>query len=189
MTTFVDYQTAVIDKCTEFVGVRERGRNAGPEVAAFLETVGLGTGNAWCAAFVYAIHKWAAESLGANTECPRSGSAVALWLKARRANLLTFRPDQVKTGLIYPQPGDVFVRVRRGRAQDVDVVTNEALRFRDRRRKGHTGIVTGMDEHGVVHTIEGNTNSAGSAEGDGVYRKAVDLDMPELVGFIRPFAG
>lgn len=34
----------------------------------------------------------------------------------------------------------------------------------------HTGIVTGFDDT-YVYTIEGNTNTNGSAEGDGVYRK------------------
>ncbi len=35
----------------------------------------------------------------------------------------------------------------------------------------HTGIVTGVFENGVLHTIEGNTNSNGSREGTAVLRK------------------
>lgn len=36
--------------------------------------------------------------------------------------------------------------------------------------QGHTGFVTAVNGE-WVDTIEGNTNSAGSREGDGVYRK------------------
>ena len=37
-------------------------------------------------------------------------------------------------------------------------------------RLGHIGIVTGFDGKNI-YTIEGNTNAAGSREGQGVYRK------------------
>ncbi len=53
--------------------------------------------------------------------------------------------------------------------------------------KGHTGLVERMDGY-AIHTIEGNTNAAGSREGDGVYRKVrqlsaitagfIDYDLP-----------
>jgi uncharacterized protein YijF (DUF1287 family) len=36
----------------------------------------------------------------------------------------------------------------------------------------HIGIAVGEpDEDGMVYVVEGNTNNAGSREGDGVYRK------------------
>ena len=36
----------------------------------------------------------------------------------------------------------------------------------------HVGIAVGpVDANGFVPTVEGNTNAAGSREGDGVYRK------------------
>ena len=36
---------------------------------------------------------------------------------------------------------------------------------------GHVGIVEGVQANGSIVTIEGNTNGAGSREGDGTYRK------------------
>lgn len=53
----------------------------------------------------------------------------------------------------YPQPGDVF-----------------GIYFPSKGRIAHVGFI---DEWGSsrVKTVEGNTNSAGSREGDGVYRK------------------
>jgi hypothetical protein len=42
--------------------------------------------------------------------------------------------------------------------------------YESKRRVAHVGLITG-ETRGHYETIEGNTNSAGSNEGDGVYRK------------------
>ncbi len=42
--------------------------------------------------------------------------------------------------------------------------------FKDKGRIAHVGLVE-RQQHDWIYTIEGNTNSAGSREGDGVYRK------------------
>jgi hypothetical protein len=47
--------------------------------------------------------------------------------------------------------------------------------------QGHTGIVVAVDAVGF-HTIEGNTNAAGSREGDGVYRKTHKWSDAEIIG-------
>lgn len=46
----------------------------------------------------------------------------------------------------------------------------------------HTGIVTGVFPNGVLHTIEGNTNSNGSREGTSVLRKT--RNVSQMKGFI-----
>lgn len=46
----------------------------------------------------------------------------------------------------------------------------------------HTGIVTGVFPNGLLHTIEGNTNSNGSREGTAVLRKI--RYTADMVGFI-----
>lgn len=63
-------------------------------------------------------------------------------------------PDWVKGG-------------RRGRAHPADVF---GIYFPCKGRVAHTGIVEATGKT-FVTTIEGNTNAAGSREGDGVYRK------------------
>ena len=45
----------------------------------------------------------------------------------------------------------------------------------------HTGIVTGVLANGVLHTIEGNTNSNGSREGTMVLRKV--RNVKDMLGF------
>jgi hypothetical protein len=47
----------------------------------------------------------------------------------------------------------------------------------------HTGIVTGIFSNGVLHTIEGNTNSNGSREGTSVLRKT--RYAKDMIGFIK----
>lgn len=56
---------------------------------------------------------------------------------------------------------------------------------------GHTGIVVDIDEKsGTIKTVEGNTNEAGSREGEGVYLKTRrylnESKNFRLKGFIHP---
>ena len=45
----------------------------------------------------------------------------------------------------------------------------------------HTGIVTGVFDDGILHTIEGNTNNNGSREGTSVLRKI--RNTKDIFGF------
>lgn len=49
----------------------------------------------------------------------------------------------------------------------------------------HTGIVAGFDND-FIHTIEGNTNDSGSAEGDGVYAKIRRRNDDYIQGYGYP---
>ena len=55
--------------------------------------------------------------------------------------------------------------------------------------QGHCAIVIAVDSEGF-HTIEGNTNAAGSREGDGVYQKLhrwnYTTDIVRTVGWFDP---
>jgi hypothetical protein len=50
----------------------------------------------------------------------------------------------------------------------------------------HTGIVIGYDDTNVT-AIEGNTNTNGSAEGDGVYQKVRARRSPYVYGYGIPY--
>ena len=50
-------------------------------------------------------------------------------------------------------------------------------------RISHTGIVEAVQKDGSIITIEGNTNTSGSAQGDGVYRM---VRRANIVGYGRP---
>jgi hypothetical protein len=151
--------------------VREVGRNAGPDVERYQRAVGLPKGSPWCAAFV----SWCYMASKGLTKAPGwcSGSAVSLYQTAGRS----------KTAVrVTPLDADFQSKVKAGmvwsRAQDAEAAT--AAR-KGVWCQGHTGIVVKVDSLGF-HTIEGNTNAAGSREGDGVYCKLHKWSDAEIVG-------
>jgi hypothetical protein len=127
--------------------VRETSRNSGPEVDAYLRSVGLGPGFAWCTAFVHWCFDQGSAVCALDNPCPRTAGALALWDKHIGASLALVpgEADEV-------QPGDVFV-----------IDHGHGL--------GHVGFIEGRKDDGSWWTIEGNTNPGGSREGDGVYRR------------------
>lgn len=127
------------------VGDRETSRNSGPEVDAFLASVGLGPGYPWCAAFVYFCFREAAASVRAPNPCPRTAGALRLW------DLCT--PQADLTQFVSPDAGSVFV-----------IDHGHGL--------GHVGFVEELLDDGTLRTIEGNTAPTGTREGDGVYRRS-----------------
>lgn len=132
------------------VGIKEQpsGSNWGSKVSEYLKVAGYNDPEPWCAAFVYYCFNKAALHLEIKNPLPKTG----------------YCPDLYK-GINYhlssndiPQCGDVFFVPG----------TNRLV---------HTGIVTSYKD-GFVGTIEGNTNSGGGREGEGVYsrqRKAKTL--------------
>lgn len=137
-------RTAVVALYHKQIGVREAtGHNDGPKVEMYLRSVGLGKGYAWCAAFV----RWNFDSCHVHTTI--NGAAASCYRPGHTVWL-----NHKWTG--DPLPGDVFT-----------------LWFKSLNRIGHTGFWDGWANkaEGTVITCEGNTNSGGSRDGDGVYRR------------------
>ncbi|WP_083256943.1 CHAP domain-containing protein [Arcticibacter eurypsychrophilus] len=132
------------------IGVREQsGNNDGAKVEEYLKYVGLKRGSPWCAAFVC----WSLAQAG--IENPRSGWSPDLfpgvkicWQRSSGVQL-----NSLKSLASVPCQGDVF-----------------GIFFPSKNRIAHVGFVDSWGEKYVI-TVEGNTNEAGSREGDGVYRK------------------
>jgi hypothetical protein len=131
------------------IGVREKPSNSGPQVEKYLKYVDLPKGNPWCAAFVC----WVLGEAG--LENPRSGWSPALfgvrhviWDWKQRT-----RNKEPRTKSQEPGLGDVF-----------------GIYFPEKGRIAHVGFVDHWDGTWMI-SVEGNTNMAGSREGDGVYRK------------------
>jgi hypothetical protein len=128
--------------------VREAtGKNDGPEVEAYLKHVNLGKGFAWCAAFI----SWCLDQVGIKN--PRSAWSPAF---ANPKDII-WKPKCEKANQ-EPKLGDVF-----------------SLYYPNLKRVGHVGFIMNSEGNNFI-TIEGNTNSAGSREGDGVYRKRRQKD-------------
>lgn len=149
-------QTALQVASTQ-IGVQEipKGSNGGPQVTQYLKSVGLGPGNPWCMAFVYWCVNEASKQLGVENPLVKTGSVMFQYNNTKLRKL-------PKTSSAV-KPGDVFV-----------------MEFSA--GKGHTGFVTAI-ENGMIHTIEGNSNSDHSREGFEV----ISLSRPvsTLKGFIQ----
>lgn len=137
------------------------GANRGERVEQYQRTVGLRPGDPWCAAFV----AWCIMQSRDLTKAPAwcSGSAITTWQRGSKragaAQRVTPLDAEFRKRVA---PGFVWVRATDERSAKLARAGGWV--------KGHTGIVVAVDDAGF-HTVEGNTNSAGSREGDGVYRK------------------
>ena len=129
---------------TSTVGVREAtGKNDGYWVEIFLKSVGLGPSFAWCAAGV----KYDLLKAGVTEASRINGMA----LSCENKNNYVFKSGKLLKQI---QPGDVFT-----------------LWYASLGRIGHTGFADKQINSSFYESVEGNTNVAGSREGDGKYRK------------------
>lgn len=123
--------------------VREKtGKNDGEYVKAYLNSVGLGEGFAWCQSFVYWAFSKSADQLDIANPVPKTGGVLECLRRAKEKGCSIY--DE-------PEEGDQFIMDFGG-------------------GKGHTGLVEAVVGD-CIYTIEGNTNGEGSREGDGVYER------------------
>lgn len=135
------------------LGVRELGVNAGKQVEKYLSYVNLNRGQPWCAAFICWVYGQA------GVDHPRSGwtpdlfpLSKIIWSKTSIYPARQIRGSAPPVGYP-PDTGDIF-----------------ALFFPEKNRIAHAGFIDQWKDPWLI-TVEGNTNSSGSREGDGVYRK------------------
>lgn len=131
----------------DVIEVREHGgMNRGEVVEKLLRKAGGNAGMPWCAAFCDALYEAACKAVGTSPDLNIGLSCTAL---ANAAKKLERYHEDITT----VQPGDL-------------VLIKKGAGF------GHVGIaISKANSKGEIATVEGNTNKAGSAEGDGVYRK------------------
>lgn len=141
-----DQRSCVIETAESYIGVRElTGHNDGEEVENFLEYVGFGPGAPWCAAYVSYIYGHC------NIEdAPKTAWSPSFGLDK---DAVYFYGQGYDIARVKAKPGDAFT-----------------IYYSSKKRIGHVGIYL-YSTPSRVYTIEGNTNKAGSREGDGVYRK------------------
>jgi len=147
------------------LGVRETAGtpNRGPQVDEYVRSVGLdpADGYPWCQAFVYWCFAQASAALAAVNPCVRTAGVLEHWAKSPLAARVYAQAAFDDPRLV--RPGAVFIIDHGG-------------------GRGHAGLVTQVIS-GAVATIEGNTNQAGSREGDGVYTHTRSIASIK-VGFI-----
>lgn len=148
-----------LEVATSQIGVHEipAGSNSGPQVNIYLKSVGLGGGYSWCQSFAFWCYLQASNSLGVDNPMPKTAGVIDHWNKSPKHHVTV------------PQVGDLFV-----------------LDFKN--GSGHIGFVTSVDlVKGIYHTIEGNSNTNGSADGEEVANRQFPLYRPIAMarGFLR----
>lgn len=137
----------------------EGGKNRGGSIDTWNRGVGAPLGSPWCASWAWSMFRDACALLGVSNPCPKTASSHAMWTMAD--------PDK---RTILPAPGDLYV-----------------LDHGD--GKGHVGIVESVTPAGQVATeISGNTNEAGSREGNAVVRHSGPPERSHggtLLGFVN----
>lgn len=146
MTTSLRQVALGVAICEVDNKVREEGgANAGPRVRKYLANAGINVAAPWCAAFVQYVSDVAANALAV----PNPLDAVKLeayvqsyYVWAKEAGALV-KPEAAL-------PGDLVLYDFHGKRWD------------------HIGLLLDTPTEGAFRSVEGNTNEAGSREGDGV---------------------
>ena len=139
MNVRYEFRAALRRAARSFLGTKETARNSGPEIDAWLEYVHAKPGDPWCPAFVSFMHRCAAVLLDVPNTCPRTDSVHRMW---------ELTPPQCRVAI--PYPGCTYF-------------------IEHSPTSGHTGIVDIVSPGGTVMSeISGNTNGAGSREGNQV---------------------
>jgi hypothetical protein len=138
-------RNSVIDYAKYYLFVREIYPNRSAEIDSFNRNVKVTMGSPWCASYV----SWVFDKN--NIINPHSA----------------WSPNFAQTkDQIWKSKGVNTVKLMPG-----DVVT---FYYSNLQRVGHVGIIYKIDKDYIL-TVEGNTNGAGSREGDGVYLKKREL--------------
>jgi len=144
MDPYVVFRNKIQTTYISQIGVRERtNHNDGYMVEQYLASAGLSKGNPWCASFVY----WTFLQNGASLKVSGKG-----WVPS-----------------YFPPSKTIYVR---GKYSKMDPKYGDLIGiwFEDKGRLAHIGFYDSEDDK-YYYSVEGNTNDAGSREGDGVYRK------------------
>ena len=134
-----DTRECVLETAQSQIGVTEATGNNDGEVVKYLESVGFKEGYAWCGAFIH----WTIDQCSdANQLTPsRSWAWTPNYMKLDTRDPNTYNAE----------PGDLIL-----------------LYYQKLGRVGHVGFVEYWSSGNLAVTIEGNTNSKGVREGDGV---------------------
>ncbi len=158
-------QVLLTASAEEAKGVREvpPNSNCGPQVNEYLGRVGVSPGLSWCCAFVYWCFDESAKRLSVRNPMVRTAGCLDHWNRATAQGARRVLTAQAVQNPELVCAGMIFIMDHGGGL-------------------GHTGLVESV-QGGLVTTIEGNTNTALSREGGGVYRlsrKVADINK----GFI-----
>ncbi len=134
-----NFRAALLAAMSGSLGITETARNSSPVIDQWLAYAHAKPGDPWCPAYVCAMHRIAAVNCDVANPCPRTDGVHAMWAST---------PLQCRVAI--PYPGCVYF-------------------LEHTPHSGHCGIVEVVSPAGVVVSeTSGNTNAAGSREGNTV---------------------
>lgn len=140
------------------------GSNSGPMVNEYLKSVGLAPGYAWCQSLVYWSYNQASSKLGIPNPVIRTAGVMDCWARTAADRKINAADAIANPSLI--KPGYQMI-LDHGKGT------------------GHTGLVESVNGLSMV-TIEGNSNTDGSRDGEMVVRQTGrTLKDKVLRGFIK----
>lgn len=147
-----------------------------------------GPPSAWCSYCVCTALLTAGDLSQKTLSLKVSGGVAKLWNRnpSNQIAIDIIRDIYKREGRLDIKPGDLILRARD--EDDADQMGRGAIVL------GHVAMLTGeflvLDTHVYLGTVEGNTNAAGSRDGDCVALRTGydgwDLSDPRIVGIIRP---
>lgn len=142
--------------------VRENGTNSGPEVTEYLKNAGINVAAPWCAA------------------------AVQFWSDVAANALAVKNPlDEVKLEA-YVQSYYQWAKDRGSIASEAIALPGDLVLYNfGGKRWDHIGLLLDTPTDGAFRAVEGNTNEAGSREGDGVLIRIRSTKKGYPVTFVR----
>jgi hypothetical protein len=161
----------IADIATSQVGQKEAtGRNDGSVVRKYQGTTNLEPGGwPWCAAFVcWVIREWLKDE------------KAQKWLNLKHRTPEDWRPKTARAwgfddwAAKRPATTEIIDRSEKAKPGDIVMFTFS-----------HVGIVV-SDNGKSIQTVEGNTNGAGSRDGDGVYFKTRSRSLVKAYVRIHP---
>ena len=157
-----------IEVARSLIGLREAtGHNDGPMIDKMLGYLGLPKGLSWCLAFC--LWCWHPSDYPKIARC----STFLEQVQSREWKYDVYDQEDVAWKIKTPKPGTIMIFAHSKIAGHNNW-------------NGHAAMFESMETRRKFHTIEGNTNAAGSREGDGVYNKIRTAKMGSMTleGFV-----
>lgn len=164
---------SIIKVAKSLLYIRERtNNNDHPMIDKMLEYLGLPHNLAWCLAFCL----WCVHTAVNPMPFPKIARCSTFWEQVQKNDWKyeTFDAEDVAWGINKVTPGTIMIFS----SSKVAGKSNW---------NGHAALVVSQKDARTWNTIEGNTNGAGSRDGNGVYNKtrSVKNGSLSLEGFVK----
>lgn len=165
------FRERLADLAISHTWVREIAPNRSREIDKFNLDAGVQKGSNWCLSFIYSMAKRVSNTLKIRNPLPRTGACWKMLREAKRyGNDLRIVRTRNAGDL---QKGDIGI-IRKGGGSEREI---------GKQWEGHAYLVAIPTAGRIAKTVEGNTNTDGSRNGNRVAKRT--RDIAKTLAFIR----